>query len=332
MDNFLMKAGLVFLTFCFISSFVVLCQKDIEKDPTTSGFSAAVVPDPAPIPQLQDPTGNRQTNSNSATPSPPTNFESNIDSHLEELKSKLPSGEFRVLLEPPFVVIGDQPLEQIKNSSNTVKWAVDRLKKDYFAKDPNAIIDIWLFKDEDSYYTNAENLFGARPTTMYGYYTPANKALVMNISTGGGTLVHEIVHPFIESNFPDCPSWFNEGLASLYEESGEREGKIIGLANWRLRALQLTIQDNKVPTFEKLCSTTRREFYDGDSTNYAQARYLCHYLQEKELLRQYYHAFVSNVAHDPTGFETLKRVLKRNDMVAFQREWESFVMTLKFPR
>ena len=24
----------------------------------------------------------------------------------------------------------------------------------------------------------------------------------MNISTGGGTLVHEIVHPFIEANFP----------------------------------------------------------------------------------------------------------------------------------
>ena len=34
----------------------------------------------------------------------------------------------------------------------------------------------------------------------------------MNISTGGGTLVHEIVHPFIEANFPACPPWLNEGL------------------------------------------------------------------------------------------------------------------------
>ena len=49
----------------------------------------------------------------------------------------------------------------------------------------------------------------------------------MNISTGGGTLVHEIVHPFIQSNFPNCPSWFNEGLGSLYEQCRERNGKIV---------------------------------------------------------------------------------------------------------
>jgi len=46
--------------------------------------------------------------------------------------------------------------------------------------------------------------------------------------------VHEIVHPFMAANFPDCPAWFNEGLASLYEQSSERDGKIIGLTNWRL--------------------------------------------------------------------------------------------------
>jgi len=28
-------------------------------------------------------------------------------------------------------------------------------------------------------------------------------------------LVHEIVHPFMRANFPECPAWFNEGLASL---------------------------------------------------------------------------------------------------------------------
>ena len=41
----------------------------------------------------------------------------------------------------------------------------------------------------------------------------------MNIATGGGTLVHEIVHPFMAANFEQCPSWFNEGLGSLYEQS-----------------------------------------------------------------------------------------------------------------
>ena len=69
-----------------------------------------------------------------------------------------------------------------------------------------------------------------KSTTEYLYgdtFMNADNALVMNIATGGGTLVHEIVHPFMEANFPACPSWFNEGLGSLYEQSGARDGRIV---------------------------------------------------------------------------------------------------------
>lgn len=52
--------------------------------------------------------------------------------------------------------------------------------------------------------------------------------------------------------------------------------------------------------------------------HYAQARYLCYYLQEKGLLTKFYREFVANVKSDPTGFKTLKRVLGEEDMVAFQ--------------
>ena len=40
----------------------------------------------------------------------------------------------------------------------------------------------------------------------------------MNIGPGPGTLSHELVHPYMEANFPNVPAWFNEGLASLYEQ------------------------------------------------------------------------------------------------------------------
>src|SRR5262249_12587193 len=148
--------------------------------------------------------------------------------HVHKLRSNLPHDGLSIVIERPFVVIGDEPLEQVqKRSRDTVKWAVERLKKDYFEKDPAEILDIWLFRDSASYEENAEKLFGSKPTTPYGYYSRRHKALVMNIATGGGTLVHEIVHPFIAANFPDCPSWFDEGLASLYEQASEREGHII---------------------------------------------------------------------------------------------------------
>lgn len=153
----------------------------------------------------------------------------------------------------------------------------------------------------------------------------------MNISTGGGTLVHELVHPFVAANFEKCPSWFNEGLASLYEQCGERDGKIVGYTNWRLRGLQLAIKDGFLGSFEKLMSTSDREFYDGDGTNYAQARYLCYWLQEKGLLRDYYHQFVANAEQDPEGIKTLKRLIKQDDLEQFQRAWEQEVLKLRFP-
>ena len=252
--------------------------------------------------------------------------------HLEGLKKTIPPG-FTVLVEKPFVVIGDESADKVRQrAKSTIRWAVTRLKKDYFGKDPDEIVDIWLFKNRGSYMRHAWEIFGDRPSTPYGYYSPTHNALIMNISTGGGTLIHEIVHPFIASNFPNCPDWFNEGLASLYEQSADRRGKIIGLTNWRLAGLQKAIRAGSAPSFQKLCESTSHEFRAEDpGTNYAQARYLCYYLQEKQLLRKYYASFFKNRASDPGGYRTLKKVLNENDMAAFQKRWETWVSDLRFP-
>lgn len=257
--------------------------------------------------------------------------------HILGLNERLPSKDFHVLIEPPFVVVGDEPLGTVKQrSADTIQWAVRRLKQEYFAKDPDRIIDVWLFKDKDSYETNTEKLWNTTPTTPYGYYSAINRALVMNISTGGGTLVHEIVHPFVRTNFPECPDWLNEGLGSLYEQCGEADGRIRGATNWRLAGLQKAIRADRVPSFEQLCGTTGGTFYTADpGTNYAQARYLCYYLQEQGLLKKFYHAFQANRRDDPTGYKTLQKILARGattiDMAEFKNEWQEYVMKLTFP-
>ena len=251
--------------------------------------------------------------------------------HIMQLKQKLPHENFTIHIERPFVVVGDEAAEVVRRrSAKTVRWAVDKLKQDYFAKDPDHIIDIWLFKDKPSYDKHVKELFGDSPGTPFGYYSPTHRALVMNISTGGGTLVHEIVHPFIASNFRQCPSWFNEGLASLYEQCGEEDGHIHGYTNWRLDGLQRTIRAKRLPTFVDLCNTTTREFYDDDrGSNYGQARYLCYYLQQQGKLVDYYKQFVKAADEDPTGYATLQSLLGERDMAAFQKQWEKYVLGLR---
>ena len=251
--------------------------------------------------------------------------------HVDQLKKKLPTAEFTIIIQRPFVVIGDEPPAVVKQrAEDTVKWAVDKLKQDFFTKDPNEILDIWLFKDATSYEKNTLLLFGEKPGTPYGYYSSAHKALIMNISTGGGTLVHEIVHPFVEANFPACPPWLNEGLGSLYEQCGEVSGHIHGFTNWRLPGLQQAIKSGNVPSFKILTAMDTNAFYNEDKgTNYGQARYLCYYLQEKELLVKFYQEFLRSQKDDPTGYKSLQKVLGEADMDEFKTGWEKYVLSLK---
>jgi hypothetical protein len=253
--------------------------------------------------------------------------------HVRAVKGRIADRGFAIVIEPPFVVVGDESPERVgRYAAGTVRWAVSKLKQDYFTKDPATIMDIWLFGDKESYERNTLELFGEKPTTPYGFCSQAHNALIMNICTGGGTLVHEIVHPYMHANFPECPAWLNEGLGSLYEQSAERDGHIIGLTNWRLAGLQREIEAKGLPGFPELLATTSAEFYDADrGSNYAQARYLCYYLQEKGLLVRFYHEFVKHHGEDASGLATLKRVLGENDMAAFKTKWEAFVVKLTFP-
>jgi len=254
---------------------------------------------------------------------------SEFDQHIKELKKRIPSSEFSIVVQPPFVVVGDEPPDVVaQHAEETIKWAVEKLKADFFPKDPEDILDIWLFKNAHSYEKYTQSIFNDKPSTPYGYYSRSHKALIMNIATGGGTLVHELVHPFVEANFPSCPPWLNEGLGSLYEAVGEQDGHIHGFVNWRLPGLQQAIKDGTVPSFKTLTGLDSTNFYsDGRGVNYAQARYLCYYLQERGLLIKFYRQFHAQQANDPTGYKTLTSILGNMDV--FKKQWEKYVTDLR---
>lgn len=257
------------------------------------------------------------------------------DTHIAALKKRLAAkqlGHLNVRIEDPFVVVGNGSTADLERSSQTVRWAADRLEESFFDKRPGQILDIYLFVDKQSYERGVLALTGERPSTPYGFYSSSERGLFMNIATGGGTLVHEIVHPYVEADFPNAPPWLNEGLGSLFEQSAERDGRIVGLTNWRLEGLQRAIGKQQVPTFRALTSLGTNEFYRDDrGTNYAQSRYLMYYLQEQGVLRSFYKAFRAAKKTDPTGYATLQSALGERDMAAFKARWEKYVAKLRFP-
>jgi hypothetical protein len=146
--------------------------------------------------------------------------------------------------------------------------------------------------------------------------------------------VHELVHPFVAANIEDCPAWFNEGLGSLFEQSGERDGHIIGYTNWRLAGLKRALIAGEVPSFRKLTAMDDNTFYGDESgVHYAAARYLLYYLQEHGLLARFYQSFRAAYDRDPTGYRALVGTLgvAGADMAEFEARWREYVLGLCFP-
>lgn len=252
--------------------------------------------------------------------------------HLAALKPTVPGG-FTVLVEKPFVVIGDQDAAAVeRHAVGTVRWAAALLTKDFFPKPPDAIYDIWLFGGKESYDLHVARLTGTPPISVYGFCAPARKALYMNIATGGGTLVHEMTHAYMHGNAPRCPPWLNEGLASLFEACGRRDGHLVGHPNWRLPGLQKALRAGTAPSFAELATMDHARFYGDDTgANYGVARYLFYHLQERDLLRGYIADWLARQADDPTGYQTLVRTLGDRDLGAFRAEWERLMLELRLP-
>lgn len=244
------------------------------------------------------------------------------------LEARLHGQGFTVVVEPPFVVVGDESPGTVKHhAAGILRWSIHLLEAEYFKARPGKVIEIWLFRNERTYRSGAKKFFGDEPDTPYGYYSTEHDAMVMNIGPGAGTLVHEVVHPYVEANFPAAPSWFNEGLASLYERPTERKGHIWGLPNWRLPNLKREIAAKSLPEMAKLLGTSRDGFYNAEFDAYAYARYLLLYLQEQGKLTAFYQKFTADKA-DPTGRKALEAVLGES-IESFEPKWRKWTVALQ---
>lgn len=246
-----------------------------------------------------------------------------LEARRAELVARLKGQGFTVVVEPPFVVIGDEAAAKVRaRASGFLRSTVAHLEKEWFAKRPDKVLEVWLFKDEKTYRRGAKRYFEDEPETPYGYYSPADGALIMNIGPGAGTLSHELVHPYMEANFPAGPAWFNEGLASLFEAPRERDGKLWGITNWRLTGLQRGLAANSIPSLAVMMSTDSDGFYGADYDSYAMARFLCQYLQDHGKLGEMFQAFLAD-EEDLTGGAALQKVtgLSAAELDPLWRKW-----------
>ena len=252
---------------------------------------------------------------------------------IAEIKKELGDAFAVEQLNEIFFVASDDSKWSFDSCKATINRIYTFLTSAYFKKKPTRPLRVYLFRDKESYDSYVKRSTGKDPTTPFGFYLSGERKMVMNISTGTGTLAHELAHPLLAEDFPEVPAWFNEGFASLFEMSTtSREGRVVGLVNWRLPGLQQAMRKGAAISLPDLVKTNIAQFYaDNSGVNYATARYLVYWLQEKDLLLKFYNEFKATVRADGTGRAALEAVLGRK-LDEFEPEWREFVKKLEYRR
>jgi hypothetical protein len=279
-----------------------------------------------PAQEPQDP----QEMEGDSEPAPTPEMQKAFSDAVTEMKEELKYG-FHVDGRFPFVVGADLPPQRIKRFlDHTIFASYEAFYIQFFKVRPDKVIRVYLFDGKDSYRKHTWRLWQDRPDTPYGYYMASRRALIMNIATGGGTLIHEMVHALMAYDFDHAPTWFDEGMASLFEQCSIRYKRILGLENWRLPILKKGIRQKRILPLRALMATSRDEFLDDESSlHYAQARYFCMYMQQEGILEKFYRNYHRDFEKDPTGVATAEALFEKS-LEAVQKDWLKWVATLRW--
>lgn len=217
------------------------------------------------------------------------------------VQSRFPAA-WDVVERYPFVVTGNVTVDELERAVNEVVLPTyHALKVDYFDHPPSEPIAILLLADDQSYADALGRMGHAGRNEYAGIYSRRDRQLLINLSSGDGTIAHELTHALAHADFLRMPQWFDEGLAALHEESVfTADGRhLIGQPNWRDALLRDALAQPRPPKLESLITGS---FGRGRATvDCALARALCRYLQSRQLLTQFYRKCRARVHEDPTG-------------------------------
>ena len=68
----------------------------------------------------------------------------------------------------------------------------------------------------------------------FGFYHKRDRLIIASARGGYGTVLHELMHALIHTDFPQAPLWLEEGMAMLYERSGWSSERLVPAPNWRM--------------------------------------------------------------------------------------------------
>ncbi|MBI3206499.1 MAG: hypothetical protein HYZ29_33490 [Myxococcales bacterium] len=285
---------------------------------------AAPSPEPAPSVAASSPP---------PVPSAPTyDLAQDLAARQQLAKDELGAKTDTERVEGVFLVAAPGGRAALSGAIDVTRRALAAYFNGRFEHRPERVISVYLFPNAAPYDAYCKKLWRTKCDSPYGFYLASERKIIMNVGPGIGTLTHELVHPLVEADFPDAPDWINEGIASLFEQFHlPRPGEIRGSKNWRhprLAAALASPKEREHATLPALFAMNDDEFRGArEDLNYATARYLCQWLDERGLLWRFYQRWRDTRATDPSGEKAFREVTGETPLEAHGK-WARWVRAL----
>ena len=215
------------------------------------------------------------------------------------------------VIRSPFVMTGDlSETELLTIYRRSLFPVANAVQQTLGLSSPQQPVTVMVFRTTAGFRRFAGATSGTWYMKYYGFYLKDERRLVVNLETGEGTLAHELTHVLLHADCPTLPEWFDEGIASLYEESqiSPDGSKIRGINNWRTAILRQWTRPGMRLRIQDLID--RGHIRPGaESVDYALARVFCLYLQDNGLLLPLYQHFRDSGINRGTGRRALEQLI-----------------------
>jgi hypothetical protein len=166
----------------------------------------------------------------------------------------------------------------------------------------------------------------------HGIYSLKKRTLV-SISFSSA-LVHEFTHALHHNDQEAAnqkhPIWIVEGLATLFQGSRIKDGRMEIGADASLAPLQKMVKKKKTHSLDKLCSMKPKAFMQDAKLCYRQVQYVMLYLHRLGKLQQFYKTYKAGYASDRTGVKALEETLGK-PLKKIEADWTKWVLAQKPP-
>lgn len=105
-----------------------------------------------------------------------------------------------------FVLVGAEKGVRFDEAADLAQRGLDVYLGSFFARRPDRAVTVYVVRSAAA-FAQLYGRLGSGLENNLGAYSRSTRDIIVNVGPGSSSLLHELVHPLVQTDFPRAPSW-----------------------------------------------------------------------------------------------------------------------------